>query len=584
MNIQQDVPHDHNADKRFKSFDNKLDAISEDVKSAYVSLASHNTAIYNAISKTLDLGYEFSKKRRKEQDDNWDFLKEYLIYHGERWSLKCETTIFHGLVSIAFNQIDDHTGKEINTAPSLSKYRAILRYAFKRQLSSQELINDLEEHGLTEIYEDAISVLRFDPIDNYIEHDTERFVRATTYLDNLPSLPSGSFTTDIPQPETSSEFVSAIIKITKTGFNVVGLVENETQDQIRSKIIDLVPAEAKHARQKLKDKNLYHLYVVCDLFKRFAPKVADIQTWNKASRLAKLPQLPVNATQNDTDDYVRALKEHSHQHEINLKNIASQVGHSPHRLPSNKFSLLNALDFKFDGSKLTVTSKTTHPNTPCWEMIIPLEKPHLQQLHPLMIKDLDAMRFNTQFLEYNHWSLSRKGIGFAASAPNPEASPLLIQDFTAIAKWRSIDKNIKVVERFKLDKFQLDNLSNWKTEFSATPQFMRKSFHTILDIKIEEEKLMLVFPNDRNQKRSLGTAVNNHTNLILNKDRLFDFASIKKLIQLAQDYGLEYELELLDGHQGPSALRFHCIGLPFETSITIPLLLSVKGNPVEITR
>ncbi|MEP5077935.1 MAG: hypothetical protein ABJR09_08265, partial [Lentilitoribacter sp.] len=501
MNIQSDIKNDHHVDKRFTNFNAKLEEISIDVRSAYRSLGEQNIAINNALGKTLDLGYELEQKRKAEKDDNWDFVKEYLIFHGVKWSLKCETTIFHGLVSIAFNQIDE-TGKEINTASSLSKYRAVLRYAFKQELSSQQLIDDLKKRGLTDFYEEALSYFRFDPIDNYIEHEAERLVRAKDHLDNLSSLPNGTFTKDIPAPKTDAEYVSAVLKITKSGFNVIGLVDNETKDQIHSKIINLVPEEAKHARQKLKDKNLYHLYVVCDLFKRFLPKIADIQTWNKASRLAKLPQLPVNATQNETDDYIRALKEHSHQDENKLKNLVNQVGHASHRLPSNKFSLLNGLDFIFDGSKLVITSQTTHPNTPCWEMTIPLEKPHLRQSHPLMIKDLDAIRFNTQFLEYNHWSLSRKGIGFAASAPNPEASPLLIQDFTAIAKWRSVDKNLKAVERFKLDKLQLDKLSKWKAEFSATPQFMRRSFQTILDIKIEEEKLMLAFPNDRNQKRS----------------------------------------------------------------------------------
>jgi len=38
----------------------------------------------------------------------------------------------------------------------------------------------------------------------------------------------------------------------------------------------------------------------------------------------------------------------------------------------------------------------------------------------------------------------------------------------------------------------------------------------------------------------------------------------------------------MSGHQGWTALRVSIIGLPFEISLTAPLLLSHKGAPTEI--
>lgn len=54
------------------------------------------------------------------------------------------------------------------------------------------------------------------------------------------------------------------------------------------------------------------------------------------------------------------------------------------------------------------------------------------------------------------------------------------------------------------------------------------------------------------------------------------------MLQLADDYGVSIEVQLLTGHQGLSALKFNITGLPFQASITLPLLLSVQGNPIEI--
>jgi hypothetical protein len=54
------------------------------------------------------------------------------------------------------------------------------------------------------------------------------------------------------------------------------------------------------------------------------------------------------------------------------------------------------------------------------------------------------------------------------------------------------------------------------------------------------------------------------------------------LLQLAEDYGTEFELELLDGLEGLSALRIIPQDFPVSSSITLPLMLSNKGNPAEI--
>lgn len=163
-------------------------------------------------------------------------------------------------------------------------------------------------------------------------------------------------------------------------------------------------------------------------------------------------------------------------------------------------------------------------------------------------------------------------------------SPVIFQDHSQLANWRSVDQRLTSLATFTLDKFTLDGLSNWKSNFGNTPNFGRRTFQSIQKLEYKDGNLELVFPNLPNEKRVLGKIEQNNSVLTLNKTRYFDFATISKITQLALDYGIEFEFELLNGHQSETALKFYCKGLPMDASITIPLMLSVKGNPTEVTR
>lgn len=584
MNIQSDITNDHNQDHRFKDFDVKLADIERAVFKAQKLLNSHNLALYDALSITLGLGYAFNEKRKYERDKDWLFLKDYLSFHGERWSTKCETNIFHGLVSIAFNQLDG-SGKEITGAPTLSKYRAVLRYANEREIAVEDFKALLENRTLAEVYREAISAFRFDPVDHYIEDDEERYDRAISELDQINDLPSGEFTKNLPKPDTAEKYVSAIVKLNDNGFEVVGFVGNEKEEQIKSKIISLVPEEAPYVRRKLKDKNHYLLYVMCDIFKRFTPDIATIRSWNSAFEKAQLPVLNEHSNDEEIADYFEKLKQNSVENE-DRREIAMAALNSDRKasVADGRFTLLNALDFKQVNDQLLVTTRTTHPNAPCLEFFIPFDRPLSKLNQPIMIKDLDAFSFSSNFLKPSEWSIRKQSGGFSIVSDNASLESLHMQDYTQLAKWRSLNEDLSVVERFKLDKFTLDGLSHWKTDFANTPNFGRRAFSSIHKLKLEDGVLSLAFPSIDSERRILGVALYKNSTTEFIKDRLFSFANITKLIELAKDYGIEYELELLDGHQGETAFKFHCIGLPFKASITIPLMLSMKGNPTEITK
>lgn len=73
-------------------------------------------------------------------------------------------------------------------------------------------------------------------------------------------------------------------------YSVVGF-EDETEETLKKKVISLVLDEASRCRVKLREKNLYWLYVVSDFYTRFLPSISDqnvMETANKTCKMAGL--------------------------------------------------------------------------------------------------------------------------------------------------------------------------------------------------------------------------------------------------------------------------------------------------------
>ena len=128
----------------------------------------------------------------------------------------------------------------------------------------------------------------------------------------------------------------------------------------------------------------------------------------------------------------------------------------------------------------------------------------------------------------------------------------------------------------------LHDLHRWKSEFAALGLHGRSTFHRYHALCIEDETLELALPDRDTHRRALGKLTSNRQTNVPSGQRFIDFQMIGKLVQLTMDYGVTYQIDLLEGHQGLTALRFHVLGLPMALSVTVPLMLSQKGNPVEI--
>lgn len=571
-----------NVGKKFKEYNDVLGAIESSLLTARDHLNSHNSSIFSALGQALDLGHLFAAKRDEEDDVDWSFLRDFVAFHQKPWTAKCESNIFHGIVTVAFDIIDKTTGHVLSSAPQMSKYRTVLRYAFEKEMAGEDLVDLLEGVTLSVVYERAVSLFRFDPFSLFVENDEQRFQRASEELLTKPDLPSGEFTGDFPKPDIETGFVPAMLHVDQSGFKLVGLFEGDTENVIQAKVAGLVPAQAIRSSTSLSSQPGYALFVACDLFSRFLPKIADVHDWAKAAATASRPALSENPSEGELSEYLEKLRHKSSgQSSPDQDKEAAESKDQKTKQLAKKFVLLDALRFEQSSAGWVAESLTTQPYNPCCRMFFPRPRGTIP-IERLDVTSKDAVHFVDQFPRKSPWKPMRSGAGLALQSVGEPATSFHAADLDDVTNWRTLDPELETIGRFNLSKPMLDDLSKWQQELKALNLHERTAFHRYQTIELVEGQLQLVLPDRPNQRRVLGELVSEEV-APFETQRFFDFHMVRKLIQFSLDYGVAYEFDLLSGHQGLSAARVSIKDLPFKATVTLPLMLSQKGNPVEIT-
>lgn len=582
MNEHANIKEGDNTNKKFNEFNVHLDAIESCVLKAQKHLNAYNQAIFQALGRTLDLGHLFVQKRDNDGDKDWSFLKDFFEAHDERWNAKCDTSFFHGLVAVAFNKVTDK-GEPISSAPSLSRYRAVLRFAFEENMTGAQLIAQLSDLTLTGFYNKAVEHFQFDPLDRYVEDDEDRFRRSVRYFFKQKGQPELTYSDDFPKPQATAGFATALVRVRNQKMQFVRFFDESDEDKMKLKVASLVPDEAKRRRKKLSDKNLYWLYVTCDIFTRFLPKIADRTAWAKASEAAKVPVIGPDSTTEEIENYLSQVQQLGSARRARSQKLEAPIKtmHSSSQM-MQKFVLLDALEFANYGSDWTARTITTFPNTPCVEVTLGDNMHQVLISSPLCIKDIEASRFTNDFLTFEEWKFDcRSNIDVIVSGSHKTPSMQFL-DMQGLASWRTLDPQLNSVARFALGRDKLHALDGWKAEYADVPRFGRRAFQSILSLRMDGNDLMLSQSRDKDHSKALGHLISGVVP-VFKEPRFFDFKFCEKLIELAKDYGITFEFELLEGHQNMSAIRVFPVGFPVEASITLPLMLSNKGNPVEIT-
>lgn len=575
MNEQSTLANGDNAEKKFKEFNGSLAAIEHALLTAQDHLKRHDDAIYDALGTALDLGHLFAEKREQEGDKDWSFLKDFVAFHNCPWTAKCESNTFHALVTVGFDKVDDVTGKPLCLAPQLSKYRTVLRYAFEQGMSGAELVGALKKATLSEFYERAVSVFRFDPLDHFVEDDDQRYIRASTQLLEIDDLPTGEFTTGVCRPENASGFLPAMIHVDEDGFKLVGVFHDEPTAIVTQKISSLVPAEAKRSRQKLTAQSGYSIYAACDLFTRFLPRIADVMEWQRAAKVAARPILTHESSEEDVATYMEWIRNGGSPVDVQAETAKQS------KELDQKFKLLDALRFAHTSTGWTASNITTLPHTSCCEIRFP-EGRSYRRVNPLSVTSLEANRLVSRFPKHSPWKVVRERGGLKLRSQSDASISLMAIDLDNLTNWRTLDPDLERVARFELSKDTLNKLDTWEAEFRESNGHGRSVFQRYQSLEVVDDQLHLVLPDRDGHRRTLGVSMNGDV-LNLEAPRFIDFKQVRQLIQCAFDYGISYEFDLLNGYQGLSAVQFTFLDLPFDAIITLPLMLSQKGNPVEIT-
>lgn len=584
MNQQRTIEKDDNASKKFREYNSFLSDIETYVQQSQQHYQRYDHAVFDALGRTLDLGLKFITLRNQEGDEKQSLLKEFLEAHGERWSSKCDVTIFHGLVSVAFNQ-RDADDNAIHSAPTLSRYRAVLRRAHQKGLDGAGLVEDLKASSLDAFYKEALEYFRYDYLDDYVEDDEDRFQRSIQHLGNLGGLPVAKFSDDLRKPKTETGFATAIVQVQDDDFKVLGFVNEPSvkPKDMTKRVSALVPAEAKRTRKKLADKKLYWLYVSCDLYTRFLPDHASRKSWVDAAKTAKLPLLDENTTQAQFDEYAKQVAKRRKSDDKQRAEIDEALQNERFDPAALKiFRFLDALEFSEKHGRLHARTISTHPNTPCVELWPDAQLPIDLATGPVAIKGLHASNFVTNFPRPPEWTFNAENGVITLVNEAGETSPEPLQDVRGLAQWKAIDPTLEPVASYRLDRSLMVQLHGWREEYANIPRIGHSAFKNMMKLEADPGGLNLVHPLESKHRKQLGFMSSGATP-DFSSTRFFDFKTVETLLQLAEDYGTDFEIVLLDGLEGLSALRIIPQKFPVSSSITLPLMLSNKGNPAEIT-
>ena len=579
MKDHSDTATGDNAGKKFKEYNDVLSEIESSLHSAAKLQKKSNEATYVALGKALELGRIFH-----DLADDYAALKEYLQYKEQPWTAKSDSNFFHGIVTVAFDVIDPNNSVSITAAPQLSKYRLILKYAFERAMSGDDLVAMLSEKSINEVYELAAERSRFDPFAEFSENLDQRFARAQDILlgnGKDDSLPSGHFTRAMQRPISKTGFIPAMIKVDEDGFKLVKLYEDVPDQKIQEDVAALAPAEAKLARKLLAEQPGYSLFVACDIYTRFLPKIATVEDWERAINASKRPVLTENSTDADIANYMAWW--HANRSETKpFGDDGTQEERDAQAIQmARKFILLDALRLRQKQDGWHGNSITTQPFSP--SISVQFDRPrtmgHIQGA--LSVTSRIAAQFVDQFPLRTPWSVVGKARGLAIRSDDG-LSVFPSSDLDGATDWLGLDPSLTVLASYELNKPMLQDLHRWKADFAALGLHGRSTFHRYHLLCVENDTLELALPDRDTHRRALGQLTSNRQISVPSGQRFVDFQMVRKLIQLTMDYGATYHIDLLEGHQGLTALKLHIQGLPIEISVTVPLMLSQKGNPVEI--
>lgn len=343
----------------------------------------------------------------------------------------------------------------------------------------------------------------------------------------------------------------------------------------------LVPETAVRSSEKLADQNLYWLFVACDFYRRFQQSPTKQVVFEKAEADAGIPSLGMDPSDVEIIEHLQCLIAYGEKRSEKSSKLAKKVATMTEEEWAKMFVLLNAILLSYTNDQWVVESRSTLAHAPSLREVLGHEVPNLKTSKNHWIKDLEANAFAIDFPSFENWSITDHDAGAQVSAASSSSRPCLLADYSNLANWKALDASMYSLCRFAVTDKTLDHLARWRADEKAKGSFTRRAFQGKLKLEIQGATLMLVFPNDPSCCRNLGELISGPLPQNV-EERFIEFGLVEEMISWAKDYGSTFEVDLMAGHQGWTALELNAIGHQMEVAVTVPLLLSHKGAPTEI--
>lgn len=541
----------NNLDPQIAAFGVDLDAIRKEAGEAHLKLEGHHAHVRAALVMTYDLGLKLIEQ---------DLLKDFLEAHVKPLTQRYMKNAFHDIVTLGFpNARED----------SRSKYRKVLKYA-QGEYWDVETFRAKADGGIDDLYLEALKGEAFDPDEKFAESDEEHYDRAKTILSkaSLGSVAGLKVTAaDVHQVDG---FATAILRISNSTAEVVGFLPEEPDEAVKKRIASFAPPETKRTRAKLKDKALYKFFVICDVFNRCLPKPDELIERLTQAKEPPPITIPTGASGAEAAKRIKAKQKAA---PITLGDLDA---------------VKNVLWIK-KGSQtasLTATIGTLLPAMIMMEAEMPLAEFPIG-VPKLEIAYTDARKFYFEFLTEFPFGAQHDTSGTTIHVSStPQQKFHYAPPASATTSYQSLKTGAVPIASFCLTKGTMAKLSSWRGEFSASAtKGPIKSFPKVLEFGLDGTMLGLHFPNSPREMRPLANVVpQGPTFSTPGMHWYLETRYLERMILLAKDYGVDFEVSLLAMANAPFAVEFACVLPTGRCKLTLPLSTGPLTGLIEITQ
>jgi hypothetical protein len=528
----------------------KLEAIRSLIQASDDQFVGSRRALYEALGTIFDLTNTLVNDNR---------LEGFATRQGQKWGKVALGNPFQPLTTLAFNKS--------RQAAAASKYAKVLQYAAGEKPKAVSFADWIESSGGIEELVALARVASADPLERYEERPDERYTRAIAALaqQSMGRLPDGT------QIDLPSSYGRALVRQVSGRLEVVGIVPLEGE-ALKSDIFALVPAEPPRARQKLRDKQLYEIFRMCDLAIRWFPKSSfSDETFLVDEGLS---------AENYTLALHAAVKKPSVSKKVDLARYSPQA----------------ALRFRHYKGYWHVETVSTHPSFPVFQCRLTMALPELDTAMVYMLHAAQVNRVAITFAAVADWTIRLRKPTSKQGHDAGSDGEIVFDRITHSYAWRELAKPKTRRAKFELSRAKLNAIGSWFENFRAVskaakfgrlPQLMALRHVDGVSIVVpladspdQGDDLVTWAQQERQRIGTLPFAPAQALDSVSDdlSDRFLKRQDLMRLVSIAADYGINFDCQFLEHAEGVAGLS----ASSDNWSVVIPLVIGLSGQYAEI--